>query len=68
MAWNQFEGLIIKDDNVEATIPKISKDSKIIFCCLTSSNVELEGHIFYMLLKYLALEQNKLLEAAEQMI
>lgn len=53
---------------MEAIIPRISKDSKMIYCCLTSSNAEHEGHIFYLLLKYLANEQNKLLEAAEQMI
>jgi hypothetical protein len=55
-AWNSFAGLIIKEDNVEATIPVISRDTKIIQCCLTSSNVEHEGHIFFMLLKYLATE------------
>ena len=68
LAWNSFAGLIIKEDNVEATIPVISRETKIIQCCLTSSNVDHEGYIFFMLLKYLATEQNKLLAAAEQML
>lgn len=37
-AWNTFAGLIIKDDNVEATIPIISENSKIIYCCLSQTS------------------------------
>jgi hypothetical protein len=54
-AWNTFSGLIIKDDNVEATIPVITEQSKFIYCCLSSSSTDHEGHVFYLLLKYLAL-------------
>jgi len=55
-AWNTFAGLTIKDDNVDVSIPKINKDTKVIYCCLTSSNIDQEGHIFYLLLKYLSTE------------
>ena len=34
-AWNAFSGLIIKDENVECTIPTISKDTKVIYCCIS---------------------------------
>jgi pyruvate-formate lyase len=54
-AWNSFEGLIIKEDNVEAIIPQLTRDSKMIYCCLSSSS-DHEGHIFYLLLKYLSNE------------
>lgn len=66
-AWNSFANLIITEDNVEATIPTISKDSKLIYCCLTFTS-EHEGFMFYLLLKYIATEQNKLIESAEEML
>ena len=53
-AWNTFAGIIIKEDNVEAIVPKISIDSKVILCCLSQTNKEGQGYIFYLLLKYLA--------------
>jgi hypothetical protein len=54
-AWNSFAGLIIKDENVEATIPNISINSPIIYCCLSQTSKEHKGYIFFLLLKYLAL-------------
>lgn len=66
-AWNSFASLIITEDNVEATIPIISRDSKMIYCCLTSTS-DHDGFMFYLLLKYIASEQNKLIDSAEDMI
>jgi hypothetical protein len=55
-AWNHFAGLIIRDGLYEAAIPHISRDSKLILCCLTSNPGDNhDGYILFMLLKYLAL-------------
>ena len=67
-AWNQFAGMTIRDGNVEGTIPHMSLESKMIYCCLTSSSSDNENYIFFLLLKYLAIQQNKLLAEAELMM
>jgi hypothetical protein len=60
--------MTIRDGNVEGTIPHLTLDSKIIYCCLTSSTFENENYIFFLLLKYLSIQQNKLLAEAEVMM
>ncbi|CDW84752.1 UNKNOWN [Stylonychia lemnae] len=70
-AWNSFAGLIIrdyqKDKGVEVVIPKINDQSKLILCCLTKDKIDQPGHIFYILLKYLAIKQNNVLDQAEKL-
>ncbi|CDW73692.1 UNKNOWN [Stylonychia lemnae] len=70
-AWNCFAGLIIrdyqKDKGVEVVIPKINDQSKLILCCLTKDKINQPGHIFFILLKYLATKQNNVLAQAEKL-
>lgn len=39
-----------------------------MYCCLSSSSHEHDNYIFFLLVKYLAMQQNKLLNEAEAMM
>ncbi len=61
-AWSIIAENPIREGCQEVRLSKINKQSKFLFCCITSTNKDSLGFHFYLALKSLTLRQNQFLK------